>query len=200
MNKIDIEETTLWDAIPIAGATASSVHQHDVMQHFSVYSSIVDAAPATASLTTADMTSTGDFIRVAAHGYVTGLLGHLTGTGAALPTGLLTATGYYISKLSDDTFGLSITKALAAAGTLVALVKDNTISSFKPDALGTIDAHLQASLDGTNYWNIAGTTITAVGATATSVANIAYNYLRMDLTCSAGQLTCTVKARSLGGD
>jgi hypothetical protein len=196
---IDIEETTLWDAVGHVGSTMSAVHQHDIMRHFSVWTNIVDGAPSVASFTTADITTTGNYIRKTSHGYVTGLNGLLTGTGAALPTGLATATTYFIVNLSADTFGLATSKANAIAGTLVTLAKDNTISAFHPAAFGTLGVTFKASFDGTNYWNVPGVTITAVGATCTSVADIAYNYLKLDLTLTSGQATATAKVRSLGG-
>lgn len=197
---VDVEETTLFNAEITAGSTVGSIHQHDIMQHWSVWSSISDATPSAQSFTTAEITTTGDYIRKTAHGMYTGLPGYLTGTGAALPTGLATATHYWIIRRDADTFQLATSKANALAGTAVTLAQDNTVSAFHPDALGGLSASFLASLDGTNYWPLPGLTITAAGATGTSAANIAYNYLKMDVTTTGGQVTITAKARSIGGD
>ena len=53
-----------------------------------------------------------------AHGMVTGNSVTFTTTGA-LPTGLAVNTQYFITKINDNTFNLSATRALLAAGTFI---------------------------------------------------------------------------------
>ncbi len=65
---------------------------------------------------TSDVNLVDNEVTMTAHGYVTGLKVRLT-TSSALPTGLLTATDYYIIAVDDDTLQFALSYADALAGT-----------------------------------------------------------------------------------
>lgn len=200
MNRPDVQTSTLFSAETFAAGTATSAHNHDYMLQYSVQYSVADATPSAMSFTTAEITTTGDYIKKTAHGMYTGLPGYLTGTGAALPTGLATATQYFIIRRDADSFQLATSRAFALAGTAATLAKDNTISAFHPSSLSGLGIYLEASLDGSTYVPLSGTTITGTGSTMTSYAGVSYNYFRVNSTIAAGQVLVTAKARSLGDE
>ena len=59
--------------------------------------------------------ATTDIITEVAHGMATGDLLHLSNSGGALPAGLAVDTDYYCIKLTNDTYSVATTKALADA-------------------------------------------------------------------------------------
>lgn len=196
----DIELSTLLDTTTsFAYGTATSAHQHDVMSQYSVYMGVANVAPATGTFATTAMTTVGDFINLASHGYVTGLLGTLTSTGG-LPSDFPTANTYYIIALSANTIQLATSLANAIAGTPVDItVKDGTGNhSFKPTALAGLGVHLEASIDGALWFPMASTTLTSAGQTLMSYTGVSYNYLRVNSTLASGQIKATIKVRSLG--
>ncbi len=95
-----------------------------------------------AALVVADFTFTlndaiDDIITAADHGLLTGD-GPLTlTTETTLPAGLSTSTNYWVIKLTDDTFSLASTLALALAGTAVNVTDDGTGVHTAHDAATT---------------------------------------------------------------
>ncbi len=84
-----------------------------------------------AALVVADFTFTlddaiDDIITAVDHGLETGDGPLQLTTGTTLPAGLSLATDYWVIKLSDDTFSLASTLALALAGTAVNVTDDGT--------------------------------------------------------------------------
>ncbi len=200
MNRFnDIKETTAYNAAHLTYGTVSSSHQHDVQSQYSVYMTVANDSPTTNIFTTAGMTTVGDFINMVAHGYQTGLLGTLTSTGG-LPSDFPTAGTYFIINRTVDTIQLADSLAHAIAGTAIDITaKDGTGNhSFKPTALAGLGIHLEASIDGTNWFPMASSTLTGVGSTLMSYTGVSYNYVRSNCTMASGQLTATVKIRSLG--
>ena len=196
----DVLSDTIINAFSFAAGTATSAHQHDVMDRWSGSLVVSNDAPATKNFADTDITTTGDFINIAAHPFKTGLLGTLTTTGA-LPTGLTTTgANYYVINNAAGSIKLATSRANALAGTAITLAKDgNGTHSIKPTAIAGLDVHWQASLDGSTYVSISGTTITAATTgDLQNFSNISYNYIRAESTLTAGQITMTAKVRSLG--
>lgn len=119
---------------------------------------------------TADQFSLYDSAAHAVAGGATGLIdiedvgvGNQTLTpygAAALPTGL-SATNYWVIKVTDDTFKLSDSKAHAIAGTNVIDITaaGNGVWKLTPAAIASGVIHLEGSNDGTNYFDIASQTV-----------------------------------------
>ncbi len=195
----DIKETTAYNAAHLTYGTVSSSHQHDIQSQYSVYMNVTNDSPTTNVFTTAGMTTVGDFVNMVAHGYQTGLLGLMTSSGG-LPSDFPTANTYYIIARTVDTVQFATSLANAIAGTPVDITaKDGTGNhSFKPTALSGLGVHLEASIDGSNWFPMASSTLTSVGATLMSYTGVSYNYVRANCTMASGQVTATVKIRSLG--
>jgi hypothetical protein len=168
------------------------------MNHYSVYLSVTNDGPATKDFASTDVSATADTINISSHGYKTGLLVTATTTGA-LPTGLDNTTNYYVSVVDASTIALSTSRANAIAGTKINIAADGSgTNSLKPTAIAGLDVHLEVSIDGSNYFDVAGSTLAAAGSTMMSYSNIAYPYVRVESTLTAGQITVTAKARSIG--
>jgi hypothetical protein len=166
------------------------------MNHYSVYLSVTNDGPATKNFASTDVSATADTINIASHGYKTGLLVTATTT-SALPTGLDNSSNYYVSVIDSGTIALSTSRANAIAGTKINIAADGAgTHSLKPTAIAGLDVHLEVSIDGSNYFDLAGSTLTAAGSTMMSYSNIAYPYVRVESTLTAGQITVTAKARS----
>lgn len=180
-----------------AAGTVSTAHQHDQMKSYAVYMTAVDDAPAAVTVASANVTITGDYFKSVAHGYKTGLQLILTTT-SALPTGLANNVTYYAVKLDVDTFGFALTRAAALAGTLVDITNVGSGNqTTKITALTALDVHLEYSIDGSNWADIPGSTLAAVGSTIMSYSSIAYNYVRVESTFTAGQITNVSNFRSI---
>ncbi len=182
-----------------AQRTLGTPHQNDNMEAFSAVVTFTDAAPATKTFLDTAITTTGNYINIAAHGYKNGLIGTLTTT-SALPTGLANNVNYYVIENDVGSIKLAISRAAALAGTAIALAKDGVgTHSFKPTALGTVDMHLAGSVDGITYYDIPSSTITASGtALWNNLGPIAFPYVRSELTITAGQVNHTMQIRSRG--
>ena len=195
----DASLETIMNAASFAAGTVTSAHQHDAMDRWAGFLSITNEAPSTKNFADTDITTTGDYINISAHGYKVGLLGTLTTTGA-LPTGLANNVNYYVINNAAGSIKLATSRANALAGTAITLAKDgNGTHSFKATALGGLDVHWQGSLDGSTYVNLSGSTLAA--ATTGDLQNfstLTYNYVRADSTLTSGQITVTAKVRSLG--
>ncbi len=131
----------------------------------------------TAAGVTSNVDLTTEEITVVGHNMVTGLKIQLT-TSSALPTGLSTATDYYVIAIDDDTFQLALSLADAEAGTEIDLTgygtgthtidvqedltgtiklqasnncfKDNVNSELRSDAIWVDIPNCSVSLDGGN--------------------------------------------------
>jgi len=200
MARPDVQTSTLLSAVSFAAGTATSAHNHDIMLQYSVQAVITADTPAQTTFADTAITITGDYIVMTAHGYQTGLKGFFTSSGG-LPTLIVTATTYYLIRRDADSFQLATSQALARAGTAITLNKNGSGNhNFKADALANLGVWIEASLDGSTYIPLPSTTITAAGSTMTSYAGVSYNYVRMNSTLTAGQITATIKVRSLGDE
>jgi hypothetical protein len=71
-------------------------------------------------------TNATETLNLVDHGFLTGDKVRFTTSAADLPAGLAVDTTYYVIKVTDDTFKVATTDALATAGTPVALADDGT--------------------------------------------------------------------------
>lgn len=133
-----------------------------------------------------------DTIRIADHGFVTGL-GVLYSTAGVAITGLTDQTTYYVIKTDGQDFKLATSTTNAAAGTAVditALAGGGTYTLAPMALSGTPSFKWQASNDNANWTNLSLTSVTwsAAGTSFWDVGNANYRYLRLNYTHpSAGQ-------------
>ncbi len=159
-----------------------------------VYSSqcIVDVnTPANKTCPEADVVVATSSFTVVAHGFSTGLKVGIS-TDDTLPAPL-TATNYYVIKLSADSFQLATSLANSLTGTNVTLTDDGEgTTTFTVAALAGGSVKLEKSNDGTN-WDIEGsaTTITADGNVWLEKVNPASRFIRVTYTVTAGRLAAS---------
>jgi hypothetical protein len=156
-----------------------------------------DAAPAAVTFDGSDaqiVDVDANTIVSEAHGYVTGLKVAAT-TAGTLPTGL-SATDYYVIKVDADTLKLATSLANAVAGTAVNITAVGVgNSTLTPATSAGNVAKLQESVDGTNWTDVSGKTVTI----STSAGNALWEYtgssryLAVLYTPSAGQVSLAVK-------
>lgn len=130
---------------------------------------------ADATFTTTHGTET---VNLVAHGLLTGdgpL--RMTNSGGALPAGYAAATDYYVIRTGDDALQLAASRALAYAGTAVAISGDGTGTHTLSDTADTIRPVTVASgvdtnsaLAGTN--TLAPDTTVAMTLSATDTNNV----------------------------
>lgn len=194
-NRPDYTLNTVFDNLTYAQGTLSSAHNHDVMDRYTALFVFANAAPAPGAFTVVAAT---DVVTKVAHGYKTGLKVQLSSS-TSLPVGLLAVTDYFIVVLDADTFKLSSSLANALIGTVIDITSTGVgTHTVTPVAIAGFECHLQYSIDGTNYYNLPGSTMGAVGTLLQNYSGVSYNYLRSDFTLTAGQVTGTVKIRSAG--
>ncbi len=197
--KTDLAASTSFNAASHAAGTVGASHIHDVMEAFAAQFLIVNDAPATASFATTAVSAGADIIILTAHGYKSGLGGLFTTT-TTLPAGLDNTTTFYLNANDANTVSVHATRAAALAGTSpVNITNAGTgTHSFKPAALAGVDVHLEKSIDGVTWTDIAGSTLAAAGTDVQSYTGIAYNYVRFESTLTAGQMSVTGTFRSRG--
>ena len=155
-----------------------------------VYTSTI---PAAKTFTDTDVTVLPNSIAIDAHGFVTGLKVSIAiASGGTLPAGL-TATDYWIIKMSAGVIKFAATLADALAGTAVAITDVGThhVTTITAAALAGCVCKLQATNDGTNYFDISGLTktITAAGNEIFPLVDKFYKALRINLAITAGEVT-----------
>lgn len=176
--------TTISHVIDLGGLAGISVH--------AVSSDVNPDAKTFASLTAGNITD--NIIPIAAHGYITGTKIALTTTGS-LPAGL-SATNYWVIKVTAGTLKLATSLANAVAGTAVDITGDGS-GVLTPTAAGSNTFKLQKSNvnDTTSWIDITDMSVTiATSATNTmfEVALPKYRYMRLIYTASAGQINLAV--------
>jgi hypothetical protein len=165
------------------------------------------AGSITVAQTTAGVASTVDVdantIVLTAHGYETGLKGQTSvkSGGGTLPTGITTSTDYFVIVVDANTIQLAASLANALAGTAINLTSQGTTANtftFTATAVAGGVIHAEASNDGVTWYdvttaagsNIAATAnVTATGSVLWNLTDVAYRKLRVDFTCTAGQVT-----------
>ena len=166
---------------------------------------VVTTATAAALASATDINSTTDVFTKTAHGFYTGLKVALT-TGTTLPAGL-SATNYYVIRLTSSTFQIASSQANALAGTPVLFTNNGTgTQTFTPAALGTCTVKLQATNDDasdsrvTAVWTDLASpqTVTATGNYLWNVSDSYYAYVRITGTTDAGQVVMSAKLNAKG--
>lgn len=141
-------------------------------------------------------------VNIPSHGLVTGLLGQMTTTGT-LPTGLSTATNYWIIAVDANNIAFASTLANANAGTKIALTAQGSGNdTFTPTAIAGATMLYQVSQDGANWANW------TTAAPLTSGTNIAvipplgavpgFRYVRPYFALTSGQLSVQVQTVTKG--
>jgi hypothetical protein len=197
----DIETMTLIDNVNFAGGTVTAAINHDYGIQQSIVASITVNTTATKTFTDANVVVGSDQITVSSHGYRTAQLVKLTTTGV-LPGGLAADTNYYALLNDGNTIQLATTEANAKNSVVIDITSaaGGGTHTIIPATLTACYIWKQVSLDGTNYFNVASSTLT-VSATVSNTwddINYGYNYARLAITMTGGQLTCNILARSVG--
>lgn len=143
-------------------------------------------APAAGTFTAA----VTDICTKTAHGYLTGLKVQCSTT-TTLPAGLSLATDYFVIKLTADTFKLADSLAHAIAGTAIDITDTGTgTHTITPTAIAGCSYTLKGSVDGTTYITLAvSNNITATGNFIHEKLDPMFDYLRVDYTLTAGQIS-----------
>jgi len=171
------------------------------VDYLALHAVYTDATPSAKTFADADVTVVGDLITKTAHGLFTGLKVAAT-TAGVLPAGL-SATNYWVIKLSADTFKLASSLANSAAGTAVDITAaaGGGTHTLTPATLVTtgVVIKLQGSNDGTNFadvkdsWgNAATVTVTVDGHTLWEMGRPTYRWLRVLSTPSTGAINLTI--------
>lgn len=174
----------------------------DRVSAFSVLADITDATPANTTFVDGDVTVGTDTIAETGHGMATGLLVTLTTTGT-LPTGLNTGTNYYVIRVDADNYQLASSLANALAGTPVDItgaagggthtVNVTALSATLKLQLAHAEAGPWVDLASAST-SISGTQVSHIERTAIP----AFNFVRVQHTISAGQISSTVTFRAVG--
>lgn len=136
-------------------------------------------------------------IIIPSHGFTTGFKIRLTTTGT-LPDPLLTATDYFIIKISNDIIQLASSLVNALAGTAITLIDQGSsgaVSTITGVALASVSIVFQKSNDGVNWINLdTPTSITVDGNFITKQPNVSYKYFRAVKALTSGQvdLKCNI--------
>lgn len=159
-----------------------------------------DVTPVHKTFVAANVTVLADTITIASHGFFTGLKVALAGTN--LPGGL-SATDYWVIVVNANTIQLASSLLLALAGTPVDISSQGTTADadLTPAALSQI-VKLQMSIDGTNFEDISGKTVT-VSSTGTKVWDLqfpCYKYVRVVVTPTGGAMTLVVNFNAINLD
>jgi hypothetical protein len=160
-----------------------------------VSSDVNPAATSFASLTAGNITD--NIIPIAAHGYITGTKIALT-TNGTLPAGL-SATNYWVIKVTAGTIKLASSLANAVAGTAVDITGDGD-GILTPTAAGSNVLKLQKSNDNSNWIDISSMTQTIATSAVNAmleVANPSYRYMKILYTPSAGQILLAVSVTQI---
>lgn len=157
---------------------------------------VVVATPATKTFVDADVTVATDLITIADHGFATGLRVAAT-TDGVLPGGL-SATNYWVVKVSSSTFKLASSAANALAGTVVDITSaaGGGTHTLTPASISGASYKTQVSLDGVTYVDLVAHDLLPIGANITATAGWywdwdrpGFNYFRIVFAATTGQFT-----------
>lgn len=162
---------------------------------------VTDATPAAVTFTDTDVDADANTITKAAHGFATGQKVAAT-TDGTLPAPL-TATDYYVIRVSSSVFKLATSSANAIAGTAINISNVGSTGAanvLTPATLSTV-VSLTTSNDGVTFYAYASAqataTLTASGGKMFDLTDkLNFHWLRITTTMTTG--TATVKARLYG--
>lgn len=190
-----VVETLISDTL--AQTTSSIIDLESMDDGCAIAATYSNGAPSAKTFVQADVSVSGNTVTKAAHGFVTGLKVQLTTTGT-LPAGVTTGVDYFIIKVSSSVIKFASSLANAEAGTAIDLTDDGDSGTHTITAVTSAGnvLKLQASVDGSNFQDISGDTVTIATSTGVTVWNkaaVRYRYIKALYTPSAGQIALTVK-------
>jgi len=175
--------------------------QLDYIYGWALRHEITDATTSADTFVDANVTVGTDTITMTAHGLTTGAKGQLTSSGV-LPGGLSLATDYFVIVTDANDIQLATSLANAQAGTQVDITTaaGGGTHTFTPASLaGTVT--YQASLDGTNWEDLASPAANAFTGSESSLVNqtdVFYNKLRVKVAVTAGTVSVTAIVNGKG--
>jgi hypothetical protein len=145
----------------------------------------------------ADISTITAVITATGHGWTTGTSVLFQKTAGTDPTGLVSGTTYFVIQTTTNSFQLSDTSTGATAGNEIAITDLTGLGTFglTPLDWGDASLKLQGSIDGTNFSDVSGSsvTITEAGNTVWNLVDQFYRILRFVFTPSTGATELTVK-------
>jgi hypothetical protein len=156
--------------------------------------SVTVATPTAKTFVDGNVTVGTDLITIASHGYATGLKVAAT-TGGTLPAGL-SATNYWVIKVSANTIKLASSAANALAGTVVDITAaaGGGTHTLTPASITGGAWKIQVSMDNTTYVDLVTHDLLPISANITATAawywdwdKPAFNYFRVVFACTTGQ-------------
>ncbi len=165
--------------------------------------SITAASPATTPGVASTINVSANTITIASHGWTTGLKVQNTIDGGSLPTGVTASEDEFVIVVDANTIKLADTYAAAIAGTARDITNQGTggqIITITPTAIGGGVIHLEGSVDGITYFDIASMTANMTGTSSAmwNVADIGYMYVRVNAVVTAGQVYVVSKISQKG--
>lgn len=160
-----------------------------------------DATPVAVNFVAADVNiDPANSITITAHRLFTGLKVALSGTN--LPSGL-SATNYWVIVVDANTIQLATSLANAVAGTAVTISTQGTTAdaTLTPASLSQV-VKLSASIDGTNFTDISGKTVT-VSSAGNQVWDLqfpCYKVIRVTVTPTSGAMTLVLNFNAINQD
>lgn len=182
------------DALSLIGSTSGGsviidLNGADKMSCQAIYD--VTAVPSAAAIATAnikissDPTHPSQFFKTS-HGFITGLKVQAT-TAGTLAVPLVVSTDYYAIKIDADYFQLASSLANALAGTPIAITNAGVTSTTLTPVALSASVTFQKSNDQINWIDIqTATTITVDGTVMIEAPSVAYRYLNIKKTLTAG--------------
>lgn len=149
----------------------------DALEGLALQAVYTNATPTAKTFVDANVATGTEIITITSHGFVTGLKVALT-TDGELPGGL-SATDYYVIKVSDNTIKLAASYAAAIAGTAedITSAAGGGTHTLTPATLsGAIK--LQTSIDGSTFVDLADQTVSFT-STGSKIFNLVDRYERV---------------------
>lgn len=130
--------------------STNGIQKLDAYNHTPSAAGMPPALDCTATLVAAKVLGaiTSNAIAITAHGYTTGLVGQVTNSGGALPTGISAVTDYYIVVIDANTVKLATSYANALAGTTITCSGGSGTNTFTPTMVNNATSFFGANFSG----------------------------------------------------